>query len=60
MHLLGGMFLITMMVITLFDVFTRGLFSRRNGAVDLTILVAIELGEIQLLLPVLFISSALC
>jgi TRAP-type C4-dicarboxylate transport system permease small subunit len=55
MHLLGGMFLITMMVITLFDVFTRGLFSMTDGAVDLTILGGIELVKYSLLFTVLFI-----
>jgi TRAP-type C4-dicarboxylate transport system permease small subunit len=55
MHLLGGVFLITMMVVTLFDVFTRGLFSMTDGAVDLTILGGIELVKYSLLFTVLFI-----
>ncbi|MDE8601577.1 TRAP transporter small permease subunit [Marinomonas sp. RSW2] len=55
MHLLGGVFLITMMVVTLFDVFTRGLFSVTDGAVDWTILGGIELVKYSLLFTVLFI-----
>jgi len=55
MHLLGGVFLITMMVVTLFDVFTRGLFTITDGAVDWTILGGIELVKYSLLFTVLFI-----
>jgi TRAP-type C4-dicarboxylate transport system permease small subunit len=55
MHLLGGFFLIAMMVITLFDVFTRGLFTMTNGAVDWTILGGIEMVKYSLLFTVLFI-----
>ncbi|ETI60596.1 TRAP transporter small permease [Marinomonas profundimaris] len=55
MHLLGGVFLITMMVVTLFDVFTRGLFTITNGSVDWTILGGIELVKYSLLFTVLFI-----
>ena len=55
MHLLGGVFLIAMMVVTLLDVFTRGLFTVTNGAIDWTILGGIELVKYSLLFTVLFI-----
>ncbi|RBP81076.1 TRAP transporter small permease [Marinomonas rhizomae] len=55
MHLLGGFFLIAMMVVTLFDVFTRGLFTMTDGAVDWTILGGIEMVKYSLLFTVLFI-----
>jgi TRAP-type C4-dicarboxylate transport system permease small subunit len=55
MHLLGGFFLIAMMVVTLFDVFTRGLFTITDGAVDWTILGGIEMVKYSLLFTVLFI-----
>ncbi|NLQ17477.1 TRAP transporter small permease [Marinomonas sp. M1K-6] len=55
MHLLGGFFLIAMMVVTLWDVFTRGLFTMTDGSVDWTILGGIELVKYSLLFTVLFI-----
>ncbi|TYL46792.1 TRAP transporter small permease [Marinomonas sp. IMCC 4694] len=55
MHLLGGFFLIAMMVVTLLDVLTRGLFTLTEGAIDFTILGGIELVKYSLLFTVLFI-----
>lgn len=55
MHWIGGVFLISMMVSTLLDVVTRGLFSLTDGAIDLTFIGGVELVRFALLLTVLFI-----
>lgn len=55
MHLIGGFLLVAMMVVTLVDVVTRGLFTITNGVLDWTITGGIELVKYSLLYMVLFI-----
>lgn len=55
MHTLGGVFLIAMMIVTLADVITRGVFTLTGGTVDLTFIGGIEMVQYSLLFTVLFI-----
>lgn len=55
MHLLGGFFLVAMMLITLLDVVTRGLFGLTEGKLDITVTGGIELVKYSLLFSILFI-----
>ncbi|TPE54361.1 TRAP transporter small permease [Maribrevibacterium harenarium] len=55
MHWIGGVFLIGMMVATLADVLSRGLFGMTDGAVDWTFIGGVELVKYSLLFTVLFI-----
>ena len=55
MHWIGGVFLIGMMLSTLLDVITRGLFSLTDGALDWTFIGGVELVKYCLLFTVLFI-----
>lgn len=55
MHMVGGFFLVAMMVLTLIDVVTRGIFGLTDGALDLTIPGGIELVKYSLLFTILFI-----
>jgi len=55
MHLIGGFFLVAMMLVTLADVATRGIFTLTDGALDWTFTGGIELVKYSLLFTVLFI-----
>ncbi|REG82641.1 TRAP transporter small permease [Marinomonas pollencensis] len=55
MHLIGGFFLVAMMLVTLADVAARGLFGITEGSVDWTFTGGIELVKYSLLFTVLFI-----
>ncbi len=54
MHILSGILLISMMLITMADIFSRMIFNGTDGSVDVTFLGGIELISYSLLFMVLF------
>jgi TRAP-type C4-dicarboxylate transport system permease small subunit len=54
MHILSGVLLVSMMLITMADIFSRMIFSATDGSIDVTFLGGIELISYGLLFMVLF------
>ncbi len=55
MYSLGGIFLISMLLITVLDILTRGIFTITDGNLDFTFIGGIEIVQYSLLLTVLLI-----
>lgn len=53
MHILSGVLLISMMLVTMADIFTRMIFNATDGSIDVTFLGGIELISFGLLFMVL-------